>query len=394
MTALNGLKVLDFSRLLPGPYCTWLLSDMGADVTRIENPRELDKQAKVFGWDKLDAPQRAEMRQNDILSRNKASLKLDIGNADAQALIKRLVQDADIMVEDYRPGVMASLGLDYDTLAQINPRLIYCSVTLCGHTGPCRDKPGHDPVALAMSGALSRIGENPDAPSFAGVPVADIVTGTHAAFGILAAVIARQADGNGQHVDIAMSDCSMSLLVNVLSRHPDTATIPPRGMRRADMGLWRTKDDKFIVTTDMEPRYWRRFCDAVGKPEFATLQHDIASWPAIRAELQDIFLTRTRAQWIALFDDAQTQFSPVHDVGDALVDSHNLARGMVVSARSDTGRMLRQIGTPVKLTKTPAKFRNLAPMPGQDRDSILLAAGLNAQDINALAEAGAFGGEF
>ncbi|MDD7972711.1 CaiB/BaiF CoA transferase family protein [Roseinatronobacter alkalisoli] len=391
MTALQGMKVLDFSRLLPGPYCTWLLADMGADVIRIENPRELKKQAKVFGWDRLTPTGRAELRQNDILSRNKKSLKLDIGNPDALALIKRLVLGADIMVEDYRPGVLASLGLDYQTLQKINPRLIYCSLTLCGHTGPYRDKPGHDPVALAISGALSRIGENADTPSFAGVPVADIVTGTHAAFGILAAAIARQRDGKGQHVDIAMSDCAMSLLVNVLSRHPDPSTIPPRGARRADMGLWRTKDNKFIVTTDMEPRYWHRFCEAVGKPEFTELQHDVQSWPRIRTELQIIFSERTRDEWLDLLTAAQTQFCAVHDVAEALTDEHNLARGMVVPVQSDTGRDLQQIGSPVKLTRTPARVRNLAPVPGQDRDEILFAAGLGAKDIKALAAAGAFG---
>ncbi|MGP9790550.1 CaiB/BaiF CoA transferase family protein [Roseinatronobacter sp. NSM] len=391
MTALQGIKVLDFSRLLPGPYCTWLLADMGADVIRLENPRELDKQAKVFGWDRLSPDARADIRHNDILSRNKTSMKLDIGNPDAQALVKRLARDADVVVEDYRPGVLARLGLGFDDLERVNPGLVYCSVTLCGQTGPYRDKPGHDPVALAVSGALSRMGENADAPSFAGVPVADVVTGTHAAFGILAALTARARTGRGQHVDIAMSDCSMALLVNVLSRHPDPATIPPRGTRRADMGLWRTKDGKFIVTTDMEPRYWRRFCDAVGKPEYAQLQHDITSWPTMRTELERIFATRTRDEWLDVLAAAQTQFSAVHDIQDALADAHNIDRGMVLRVQSDTGQQLRHIGTPVKLTGTPAQFRNLAPLPGQNRDEILHAAGLKADEITALAAAGAFG---
>src|SRR5690606_30051204 len=255
MSALERVRVVDFSKFLPGPYCTWLLADMGADVIRIENPREIAKQAKVFGWDRLSEDERKALREVDILARNKRSVMLDIGDEKAQEAIKALVATADIVVEDYRPGVLEGIGLGYESLKAVKPDLIYVSLTLCGQTGPYRDKPGHDPIALAISGVLSRIGENPDAPSFPGVPAADVITGTHAAFATLAAFIHRQRTGEGQHIDVAMSDCAMSLLVNVLSRHPDPSTIPPRGTRRADTGLWRTKAGSFICTTDLEPRY-------------------------------------------------------------------------------------------------------------------------------------------
>src|SRR5690606_21049343 len=244
MGALEGVRVVDFSKFLPGPYCTWLLADMGADVIRIENPREIAKQAKAFGWDKLSDAERKALRETDILARNKRSVMLDIGDEKAQEAIKALVATADIVVEDYRPGVLEGIGLGYEALKAVKPDIIYVSLTLCGQTGPYRDKPGHDPIALAITGVLSRIGENPDAPSFSGIPAADVVTGTHAAFATLAAYIERQRTGEGRHVDVAMSDCSMSLLVNVLSRHADLSTIPPRGARRADSGLWRTKDGR------------------------------------------------------------------------------------------------------------------------------------------------------
>ncbi|RYY34909.1 MAG: CoA transferase, partial [Sphingomonadales bacterium] len=206
MTALTGLKVVDFSKFLPGPYCTWMLADLGAEIIRIENPRELAKQRKVFGWDKLSDAENARLRAHDILARGKKSVLIDPGSDAGREAIHKLVAEADILVEDYRPGVMASMGYGWPEMAALNPRLIYCSVTLCGQTGPYARKPGHDPVALAIAGALSRMGEDPDRPAFPGVPVADLLSGSNAVIGILAAVIARSSTGKGQQVDIAMSD--------------------------------------------------------------------------------------------------------------------------------------------------------------------------------------------
>ena len=389
--ALDGIRVLDLSRLLPGPYCTWLLADMGAEVIRVENPRELAKQARVFGWDRLDDAQRRRLREYDILARNKKSLKLDIGNAAAQEVIRRLAAESDVVVEDYRPGVLAGLGLGHEDLRALNPRLVYCSLTLCGQSGPYRDKPGHDPVALAVSGALSRIGEDAQAPQFPGVPVADIVTGSHAAYAILAAIIARGRSGAGQHIDVAMSDCAMSLLVNVLSRHPDPADIPPRGARRADMGLWRTRDGKHICTTDMEPAYWHRFCEAVGRPDFIPLQHDLNRREEIRSAIEAAFATHTRDEWLEILKAADTQFAPVLEVSEALEDPHNRARGMVREEPGADGSAIRQLAAPVRLESTPARSRNLGRPPGADTAEILSRLGLGETEISALEREGAFG---
>jgi len=227
--ALDGIRVLDFSKFLPGPYCTWLLGDLGADIIRVEHPREIAKQAQVFGWDKLPEAERARIRAHDIFARNKRSMLIDPGADASRAVIEELVRRADILVEDYRPGVLASMGYGYEAMAAINPRLIYCSVTLCGQTGPYRDKPGHDPIALAVAGALSRIGEDPAKPGFAGVPVADLLSGSNAVIGILSALIARGRTGRGQMVDIAMSDASMALIASAVSRNPDLSKVPPRG---------------------------------------------------------------------------------------------------------------------------------------------------------------------
>jgi crotonobetainyl-CoA:carnitine CoA-transferase CaiB-like acyl-CoA transferase len=180
-----------------------------------------------------------------------------------------------------------------------------------------------------------------------------------------------------------MSDCSMSLLVNVLSRHPDLSDIPPRGSRRADIGLWRTRDGGFICTTDMEPRYWRAFCEAVGRPDFVPMQNDVERRPEIRAALEEIFQSRTRAEWLDTLEAAGTQFAPVNDIAEALEDPHNRARGMVVEQPAPSGRTIRQIGQPVRLTE-PSAIRNLGRAPGADTGTVLSGLGLAPELIQRL----------
>lgn len=234
MSSLKGLRILDFSRLLPGPYCTWMLAEMGAEVIRVENPRELRKQARVFGWDKLDNAARERIRAQDMLARNKRSLQLDIGHEAARDVILRLAEKVDAVVEDYRPGVLAGLGLGHADLSAVNPRLITCSITLCGQSGPYRDRAGHDPLAMAISGAMSRAGDRVERPSSLGLAVADVLTGTNAALAVVSALRGAEQTGKGQHLDIAMSDAAMCLNANVISRHPDPADIPARGRARVD----------------------------------------------------------------------------------------------------------------------------------------------------------------
>lgn len=373
--ALAGIRVVDFTKFLPGPYCTWMLGDMGADVIRIEHPRELAKQASVFGWDKLPDADRARIRAGDIFARNKRSLLLDPGAAESRPIIEKLIERADILVEDYRPGVLDSMGYSYDTVATINPRLVYCSVTLCGQTGPYRDKPGHDPVALAISGALSRIGEDPAKPGSAGVPIADLLTGSNAVIGILAALHARTATGRGQRVDIAMSDSAMALIANIVSRHPDLSRAPPRGRSRADSGIYQTADDRFIVVTDMEPRFWQKFCEAMGLPDFAALQNDASRRDAIIATIAARFRNRPLDHWLELLGEAGTQFAGINSIAEALDDPHNIARGMVRDVASKGGTV-RQIGSPIKLSDTPVVDPVAARAPGSDNAAILHELGL------------------
>jgi crotonobetainyl-CoA:carnitine CoA-transferase CaiB-like acyl-CoA transferase len=373
---LAGIRVVDFSKFLPGPYCTWLLADLGAEVIRIEHPREIAKQAQVFGWDKLPDADRVRIRANDIFARNKRSLLIDPGTEAARPVIEELVRRADVLVEDYRPGVLERMGYGYAAMAAVNPRLIYCSVTLCGQTGPNRDKPGHDPIALAIAGALSRIGEDADRPGFPGVPVADLLSGSNAVIGILSALIARATIGRGQQVDIAMSDSAMALIASTVSRNPDLSKVPPRGRHRADIGIYATADGRFIVTTDMDPRYWRLFCDAKGCPEYAPRQNDPSARAEIRARLEGLFAARPLDHWLKLLEEAGTQFAPVSSIAEALADPHNIARGMAIDVPIDGGA-IRQIGSPIKLSETAAVAPRAARPAGADTDAILKEIGLS-----------------
>jgi crotonobetainyl-CoA:carnitine CoA-transferase CaiB-like acyl-CoA transferase len=372
--ALDGIRVVDFSKFLPGPYCTWMLADLGADVIRIEHPRELAKQAKVFGWDKLGDAERARIRGQDVFARGKRSLLIDPGAEESRAPLEALIRSADVLVEDYRPGILASMGFGYAAVAAINPRLIYCSVTLCGQTGPYRDKPGHDPIALAVSGALSRIGEDPAKPGSAGVPVADLLSGSNAVIGILAALQARSRTGRGQQVDIAMSDSAMALIAPAVSRNPDLSKLPPRGRYRTDCGIYETADGRFIATTDMEPRYWERFCTAMGRPDFVAAQNDKGRRGEIVAWLEAAFLKHPLDYWLALLAEADTQFAAVNSVEDALADPHNRARGMAIDVPSEGG-ILRHIGSPIHLSDTPAVTPRPARIAGADNDAILTELG-------------------
>jgi len=390
MSTLTGIKVLDFTRLLPGPYCTWLLSDLGADVTRVENPREVAKQARVFGWDKLTPDERQRIRQHDMLARDKRSIVLDIGHDRAKDVIHALAAQADVFVEDYRPGVLAGLGIGAEDLRRTNPALVTCSITLCGQTGPDRDRPGHDPLAMAMSGAMSRAGDRADRPSSLGLAVADILTGTNAALAISAALIERARTGKGKALDIAMSDAAMCLNANVLARHPDPETIPARGRRRIDCGIWRCRDGGFIATSDMEPRYWERFCQALDHPQWIPLQLDDTQHDAIAARIAGIFQTRTRTEWEVILSEAGTQYAAVLSIAEAMENAHNRARKMVVMADAD-GESLPQLGAPLGPTLRRSGKHRAAAAPGSDRASVLSHLDLSAEDVQNLEASGAFG---
>ncbi len=388
-TALGGLKVVDFSRFLPAAYVSWLFGDMGADVIRIEHPRELTKQTEAQGFAGQSDREALMRRARATQARNKRSLLINPGNAAARAVIHKLIAEADVLIEDYRPGVLASMGYAYDEMARLNPRLVYVSVSFTGQTGPYSGRAGHDPAALALSGALSRLNGLPT-PTMPGVQVADVLTGAHATIGALMALQARERTGRGQWVDVAMSDASMPLVMLSLARgldRPDTAR--PTGAWHPKGGVWLCGDGEYVCTTDMETRYWRTFCELVDRPQYVALQHVTAEHPAMEADLKAIFQTRPRDAWIEIFAKADTQAMPVLSLAEAMEDPHNRARNMVLETEVD-GERVRQIGTPFHLSETPGRLRDVAGAAGAHTGEILAELGLGAGDIEKLKTEGAF----
>lgn len=391
MPALDGLKIVDFSRFLPGAYASWIAADMGADVIRIEHPRELAKQAAMFGSD-ADPAQAARRRARPSYTRNKRSLAINPGQPAARTVLERLIAGADVLIEDYRPGVMAAMGYGADAMRALNPRLIYLSVSFAGQFGPLAGKAGHDPAALALAGSLARLNGLPT-PSLPGLQVADVLAGAHATIAMLLALQARERTGTGQHADVAMSDASLPLQLVSMGRFDNLDDMPAPGTWHPKGGVWECADGGFLCTTDMEPAYWQRFCDAVGKPEFAALQHKTAQHPAIHAELAALFLTRPRDDWHALLSAAQSQVMPVYSAEEALAHPHNRVRGMVRAVPLDGQNPVRQLALPFILSDCPAVPPRAAGAPGAESAAILTELGLSAADQAALAEAGAFSAE-
>lgn len=381
--ALSGLKVLDFSRFLPGPYCSLLLADLGADVIRIEQPREVAKKDAVFGHDRLSEPDRRKVKAREIVARNKRSVLLDFRQGAARDAVLRMIEHSDVLLHDYRPGVMEDAHLDYENVRKLNPRLVYCAISLCGQTGPYRDLPGHDPIALALAGALGRFGDGPDHPHAPGAPVSDILTGAHAAVGILAALRARDVTGAGQLVDMAMSDGALALMTSVFQRRLSDGREPPLAWQGANVGLWRTKDGKHLCTTDLEPAYWDRFCRAVNREDLLPLGYDRTRRDMLDQELGRLFAERTRDEWFAILRAAGTQVAPAYSVDEALADPHARARGSISEVEDAEAGSVTQVGPLIKLSATPASIRSLAHAPGADTAAVLSEFGLTENEIMA-----------
>lgn len=387
MSALKGLTVLDFSRFLPGAYFGWLAGDMGADVIRIEHPRELAKAATMFGADTDEDAERLR-RARPTYTRNKRSLLLNPGHSDAAPILRALIERADILVEDYRPGVMETMGLGYEAAAAINQRLIYASVSFAGQTGPLAGRAGHDPAALALAGALSRL-NGMATPTLPGAQVADVLAGAHATIAILMALQVRAANGAGQHVDVAMTDAAMPLLMVAMGRTEPDAIGWPDGRWHPKGGVWQCADEQWLCTTDMEPRYWARFCAAVGRPHYAVRQFDTASHPAMHDDLVALFATQDRAHWLALFAAADTQAMPVLTAAQALRHPHAQARAMHVTLPVGD-KSVEQVGTPFHLSANPPVDHRPAPLPGADNDTILAELGFDAAAMESFAASGLF----
>lgn len=385
MTALTGLKVVDFSRFLPAAYASWVAADMGADVVRIEHPRELAKAEAMFGRDKDgDEGEAAALRRRarPSYTRGKRSLKINPGHEAARPVLEKLIARADVLIEDYRPGVMEGMGYGAGRMLALNPGLVYLSVSFAGQSGPLAGRAGHDPLALALAGALSRINGLPT-PSLPGLQVADVLTGAQGTIAMLLALAARDRSGRGQHVDVAMADACLPLLAVSMGRYDDPDAAPPPGQWHPKGGVWECADGQFLCTTDMEPAYWRRFCNCIGRPDFAAMQHAADQHPMMQEQIAAIIATRPRDEWAAILAQSDTQAMPVYSMAEAIAHPHHRARARIIEVALPGQEPVTQLSLPFGMSET----RSVPPRPaghaGADNQAILTELGFDPAMIAA-----------
>ncbi len=365
---LNGIRVLDLAPLLPGAFAAMWLGDLGADVIKIEAP-EANFTRLIGDLEEGLGPYFAS------INRNKRSVVLDLKTAAGQEALRRLAATADILLEGFRPGVMARLGADYPTLRAVNPRLIYCSITGFGQDGPYRDAAGHDLTYLGLAGLLTynRCGEGPPHPL--PVQVADLGGGTMPALtAILAALYHRERTGEGQYIDVAMLDGSLAWLYYLLplSRRPDLAETG-QGMLTGGAlayNVYETADGRFLAVAALEPHFWAAVCEVLGRPDLADCGLNPEPGAAERlAEVRAIFRSRTFAEWLSVLDPVRTACGPVNTLEEMLGDPQVVHRRIV---DGDAG----QIAFPARLAATPATIRRPPPRLGEHTEEILREIGL------------------
>ena len=384
---LAGLKVLDFSTLLPGPYATMMLADMGADVLKIVSPDRPDMAVH------LPPMFKSENRQVSYLSltldRGKRSVAMDLKSAEAVEAIKSLIAEYDIVMEQFRPGVMARLGLDYDSLKAINPKLIYCSLTGYGQTGPMKDSAGHDINYLAVSGLASYSGTAESGPVLSGTQIADIAGGSHhAVMAIMAAVIERNSTGAGQHLDVSMTDAAFAL--NTLSAPGSLATGHSPGLSGTALnggsfyGYYKTKDGQHIAVGSLEPKFAQQFFAAIGQPEWVmqSMDQSPASQQSLIAQLKEIFLTKPLDDWMTQFAGLDMCVTPVIDLNTAASSELMTEREMVLKADVD-GKTVPQVAPAIKFESVKAQPTSI-PIPGEHTVEVLAGLGFSKEQISKM----------
>ncbi|MBT0627120.1 CoA transferase [Pseudomonas fluorescens] len=385
---LASLKVLDFSTLLPGPFASLMLADMGAEVLRIESPTRVDLLRVLPPHDHGTSASHA------YLNRNKRSLALDLKQAEALEIVRELVKDYDIVLEQFRPGVMERLGLGYAALNAINPRLIYVSITGYGQTGPYKDRAGHDINYLALAGIASHTGRQDSGPLPLGVQLADVAGGSlHAVVGLLAAVIARQHSGVGQHLDVSMTDCSFSLNAMAGAGYlacgvePDWETQVLNGGSFYD--YYRTRDGRWMSVGSLEPAFMQQLCEALGRPELAAqgLSPRPEQQKALKLALQVEFEKRSFEQLCELFAGVDACVEPVLSLSEAVEHPQLKARKLISQVPRGDGSTQAQIACPLKFSQGLPEPRHTGAAVGAHSDEVLAELGLSAQRIAALRRA-------
>ena len=385
--ALEGIRVIDLTQVMAGPFCCMLLGDMGADVIKVEPPGGEASRHMAFELAPgISGPFLA-------VNRNKRGVTLDLKRAPAVAVLKRLVATADVLVENYRPGVAGRLGIDYETLRALNERLVYCSISGFGQTGPYAGRGGYDLIAQGMSGIMSATGSPDGPPVKVGVPITDLGAGLFGVVGILCALRARRVTGRGQLVDTSLFEAGLALSAWEATEYWYTGQIPKRlgtaHRLNAPYQAFRASDGRFTVGA-ANSRLWPRFCGLLGlerlvqDPRFATVGDRLRRQRELEREIEAVTVQQPRAYWLARCDQAGIPAGPIYDVPEALADPHALARGMVQEHDYPGAGRVKALGNPVKLSRSPARLRKGAPRLGEDTEGVLSELGYDAREIDAL----------
>lgn len=390
--ALEGLRILDLTRLLPGPFATCLLADLGADVLKVEDPIKGD-------YTRFAPPLiNDESARFMALNRNKRSMKLNLKVPEGREVLLELVKHYDVLIEQFRPGVMDRLGVGYDVLKEANPALVYCAITGYGQTGPYRSRAGHDLNYLSLAGVTSMGGPADGLPALSGVQIADVASGSlMAAVGLLAAVMHRQRTGEGQFVDTSMLDGSLALLSMHAGGFFADGHVPQRDREPLNGGavcyrVYETKDGKHLSVGALEPQFWAAFCEAVERPDLlpeAFAQDERRE--EVLGELSALFKTRTRDEWVECLATVDCCIEPVLDMGEAFAHPQAQAREMIWEHEHPTEGTVRQPACPIKLSATPAAVRTPAPGWGEHTREVLAEVGFGADEIARFEAAGTFG---
>lgn len=375
--ALSGVHVLDLSRLLPGPYCSMILADHGAEVIAIEDHR--------FLGDSLFF---------DELNRNKRHMTLNLKCDEGKALFYKLAENADVVLEGFRPGVMKRLGVDYESVSAVNPGIIYCSISGYGQTGVKKDEPGHDINYLSTAGLLDLIGEKNNAPAIPGIQIADIAGGSmQAAVGILLALYQREKSGRGQYIDISMTDGVLGMLTLPRFLQKAHGEIPERSNttlshRYGCYNTYVTKDKRYIALGAVENRFWKKLCEYLGKPEYGPLQYDKEHRLEIISWLRNTFETKARKDWDAELAGLGVCYSPIQSVDEILESELFKQREMICDYVGKGGKTEKTFGIPIKLSETPGAFRSAPADFGEHTAEILQELGYDAAQIKLFVEKG------